>query len=76
MAQTKILKAKITKARSEVKPRSYHDDSPSNQCPYQVGSSHNLRFPRYGPDKILNSWSLWQDQRSNQGHMMLHTYTP
>ena len=35
-----------------------------------------LQFLRYSLDKFFNSRSLWQGQRSNQGHtMMLHTCT-
>ena len=51
--------------------------TPYNQCPYQVSTFYTLQNPRNSVDKILNSWSLWQGQRSNQGHtVMLHNYKP
>ena len=50
----KILKVKVTMARSKVKSRSYHDVctaiSPS-QCPYQVSTFYTLWLPRYSLDK-------------------------
>ena len=49
----KILKLKVIMARLKVKSRSHIMLHTYNKCPYQVLTSHTLRFPRYSPDKIL-----------------------
>ena len=66
----KILKVKLTKARSNVKSRSHHDVAHlhlPNQCPYKVSTSYTLWMPRYSLDKILKVRSLQLNQRSTPG---------
>ena len=64
----------------KVKSRSYYDVA-HLQPPTNVPINYQLPTP-YGFQDIAwkrfyRSRSLWQGQRSNQGHiMMLHTYTP
>ena len=76
----KILKVKVTIARSNVKSRSHHDNTylhPLINVPIMYQTSYTLRFLRYSPDKILNSRSLRQGQRLNRSlTTTLHTYTP
>ena len=75
----KILKVKVTMARSKIKSRSDHDAA-HLQPPTNVPTKYQLPTP-YGfwdiaRTKFSNSRSLRQGQRSNQGHTMtLHTYT-
>ena len=50
----KILKFKVTRARSnQGSTMILHTYTPT-QCPYQVSTSYTLQFPRYSPDKNLN----------------------
>ena len=76
----KILTAKVTTTRSKIKSRSRHDAT-HLQPLTNVPTKHQLPTP-YGFwdiawTRFYRSRSLWQGQRSNQGHtMMLHTYTP
>ena len=54
-----------------------HAYHPLAICQPNISTSYTLQFPRYSLDKILRSRSLWQDQRSNQGHTMtLHDPQP
>ena len=51
----KILKVKVTTAKSNVKLSSHHDVAhlyPQSMS-YQVSTSNTLRFLRYSPEKIL-----------------------
>ena len=79
-SQDKILKVKVTTARSALKSRS-HQDVPYLQPPTNVPIRYQLPSP-YGFRDITRkrfhrSRSLWQGQRLNQGHnMTLHTYNP
>ena len=51
--------------------------TPPNQCPNQVSTSYTLWFRDIARRRFCRSRSLWQGQRSNQGHTMtMHTYTP
>ena len=74
----KILK--VTMIRSKVKSRSHHDAVHLHPLT-NVPTTHQLPTP-YGfrdiaRTRFYRSRSLWQGQRSNQGHTMrLHTYTP
>ena len=76
----KIFKPKVTTARSKVKSRSDHDVAhlqPLTNVPakYQLPTPYGCRDITW--TRFSNSRSLWQGQRSNQGHTMtLHTYTP
>ena len=51
----KILKVKVTMARSLVRSRSLCRCTPipPNQCPYQVSTSYTLWFLKYSPNKIV-----------------------
>ena len=67
-------------ARSKVKSRSHHDVLHQHTLAnvptqYQLPTPYGFRdIPR---TRFYRSRSLWQGQRSNQGHAMtLHTYTP
>ena len=76
----KILKVKVTTARSKVKSRSDHDVAhlqPLTNVPamYQLPTPYGCRD--IARTRFSNSRSLRQGQRSNQGQTMtLHTYTP
>ena len=76
----KIFKLKVTTARSKVKSRSHHDVAHLHTLTnvltkYQLPTPYSFRD--ITRTRFLNSRSLRQGQRSNQGHtMMLHTYTP
>ena len=67
-------------ARSKLKSRSHYDIAhlhPLTNVPikYQLPTSYG--FWDIAQTRFSNSRSLWQGQRSNQGHTMtLHTYTP
>ena len=50
----KILKFKVTRARSNQGPTMILHTYTPTQCPYQVSTSYTLQFPRYSPDKNLN----------------------
>ena len=76
----KILKVKVTTARSKVKSRSHHDivhlptltNVPTKYQPPTPNGFRDIARTRF-----YRSRSLQQGQRSNQGHsIMLHTYTP
>ena len=67
-------------ARSKVKSRSHHDVAQLHALT-NVPTKYQLPTPNSFRDiartRFYMSRSLWQGQRSNQGHtMMLHTYTP
>ena len=76
----KIFKLKVTLARSKVKSRSHHDVAhlqPLTNVPtkYQLPTPYS--FQDIVRTRLYRSRSLWEGQRSNQGHTMtLHTYTP
>ena len=76
----KILKVKVTTARSKVKSRSHHDVAqlhPLTNVPtkYQLPTPYG--FQDIAWTRFYRSRSLRQGQRANQGHtMMLHTYIP
>ena len=75
----KILKLMVTMTRSKVKSRSHHNVA-HLQPPTNVPTKYQLLTPYCFQDivrtKFYRSRSLWQGQRSNQGHTMtLHTYT-
>ena len=76
----KILKVKVTTARSKVKSRSHHDIAhlqPPTNVPtkYQVPTPYAFRD--IAQTRFYRSRSLQQGQRLNQGYtMMVHTYTP
>ena len=76
----KILKVKVTTARSKVKSRSHHDIAhlqPPTNVPtkYQVPTPYAFRD--IAQTRFYRSRSLQQGQRLNQGHTMtVHTYTP
>ena len=67
-------------ARSKVKSRSHHDVAhlqplTNVSTKYQLPTPHG--FQDIARTRFLNSRSLKQGQRSNQGHTMtLHSYTP
>ena len=75
----KILKVKVTTARSKVKSRSDHDVphlQPLNNVPakYQLPTPYGCRD--IARTRFSNSRSLQHGQRLNQGQTMtLHTYT-
>ena len=76
-----IFKLKVTTARSNDKSRSHHDVAhlhPLTNVPYQVPTPYGFRDiarTKFYRSRSLDS--LWQSQRSSQGHTMtLHTYTP
>ena len=56
------------KGQIRVTPR-YWAHTRSKQSPYQVSNSYTLWFPRYSPDAIISSRSLWLIKRSNQGRL-------
>ena len=67
-------------ARSKVKASSHHDVAHLRPL-INVHTKYQLPTPFGFQDiartKFYRSRSLWQGQRSNQGHTMtLHTYTP
>ena len=79
IAWIKILKVKVTTAKSKVKSRSDHDVAhlqPLTNVPtkYQLPTTYGFRD--IARTRFSNARSLRQGQRSNQGQTMtLHTYT-
>ena len=74
----KVLKVKVTTARSKVKPRSHHNVAHLH-LPINVPTVYinflQITVSKYSPDKILKLKVT--TVRSNQGHtMMLHTPQP
>ena len=67
-------------ARSKVKSRSHHDvlhlhTLANVPTQYQLPTPYGFRDIAW--TRFYRSRSLWQGQRSNQGHAMtLHSYTP
>ena len=74
----KILKVKVTKAKSKVNSRSHHNlahlQPPTNiPTKYQISTPYSFRD--IARKRFYRSRSIQQGQRSNQGHTMtLHTY--
>ena len=75
----KILKVKVTTARSKFKSRSHHDGAhlqPQTNVPTKYKLPTPYAFLDISRTRFYRSGSLWQAQRSHQGHtMMLYTYT-
>ena len=48
--------------------------TPPNQCPYQVSTSHTLRFPRYSPDKIFKLKVTTARSNPKSDHAVVHLH--
>ena len=78
--QHNILKLMVTTTRSKKKSRSLHEVShlhplTNDRTTYQLSTPYTFRD--IAQTRFYRSRSLWQGQRSNQGHTMtMHTYYP